>query len=433
MNLELRRLDGTGTGFAGELDRLLALPRSADDVLGSAAAIVDDVRRRGDAALLEYTGRFDAHHVADAAALEVPPSELQAALATIPMELREALQQAATRIRDFHRCQLQESWSRRDELGCEFGERITPMDRVGLYVPGGKAAYPSSVLMNALPARVAGVEELIMVTPFSGGEANPLVLAAAALAEVDRVFAVGGAQAVAALAYGTAVVPRVDKIVGPGNAYVTAAKRMVFGAVGIDMPAGPSEVLVICDADADPEWVALDLFAQAEHDEDARAVLISDAPRQLDRVADVMQQLLPEMERADIIRVSLQRHGLLIRSRDLPHAASIANRIAPEHLELAVNEPHVLLPHVRHAGAVFLGAHSAEVLGDYCAGPNHVLPTDGAARFASPLGVQDFQKRSSTLHCTPEACRELSAIAACLARGEGLTAHARAAERRRHS
>ena len=417
-----------------DLERALAatggtarIPAQVDTAV---AAITRDVRERGDDAVLEYTERFDGHRPVDAAALEIPRAELDAARAGIAAGLRADLEHAAERIRAFHARQLRDSWTHVDAHGVEFGERIIPIDRVGIYVPGGRAAYPSSVLMNALPARVAGVDEVIMTVPTPAGERNPLVLAAAGIAGVDRVYTIGGAQAIAALAYGTATVPRVDKIVGPGNSYVAAAKRQVYGVVGIDMLAGPSEVLVICDATADPEWVAMDLYAQAEHDPDARATLVCPDAAQLDRVEQCMQAALPTLQRAATIRASIEQNGLLIEVPDLETAVAIANRIAPEHLELAVADPQRLLPRVQHAGAIFLGHYSAEAIGDYCAGPNHVLPTGGTARFSSSLGVEDFQKRSSVLSCTPAAGRVLGPLAARLARGEGLTAHARAAELR---
>jgi len=429
-DIRIRHLDARAPDFDAGLRRLLAAARPAAEVAATARAIVEDVRRRGDAALMEHTRRLDRHDVAAPAELEIPPQRFRAALEQIPAESRTALEQAAERIRAHHRRQRLESWRYRDEQGVVLGEKVAPLERVGVYVPGGKAAYPSSVLMNVLPARVAGVGQVLMVVPAREGGHDPLVLAAAAIAGVDRGFAVGGAQAVAALAYGTATVPRVDKIVGPGNAYVAAAKQLVYGDVGIDLLAGPSEVLVICDGDADPEWVAMDLCAQAEHDEDARAILISPEESQLQSIRQALQRRLPELERADIIRSALQRHGLTIQVRDLREAVAVANRIAPEHLELAVADPEALLEDVRNAGAIFLGHYSAEVLGDYCAGPNHVLPTGGSARFASPLGVYDFQKRSSLIRCDRASGAFLGGLAALLAHGEGLTAHARAAELR---
>jgi histidinol dehydrogenase len=364
------------------------------------------------------------------AELEIPRAELDRALAGLPADVRAPLAEAADRIRRYHERQRAESWTYTEADGTVLGQKVTPLDRVGLYVPGGKAAYPSSVLMNAIPARVAGVGELVMVVPTPGGERSPLVLAAAGLAGVDRVFAIGGAQAVAALAYGTETVPAVDKIVGPGNAYVAAAKRRVFGAVGIDMVAGPSEILVICDGATDPDWIAMDLFSQAEHDEDAQAILVSPDAAFLDRVAASVDRQLGDMPRRDVIRASLAKRGALIHVRDLAEACDIANRVAPEHLELSVREPEKWLDRIRHAGAIFVGPYSSESLGDYCAGPNHVLPTSRTARFSSPLGVYDFQKRTSVINVSREGARTLGRIASALAHGEGLPAHARSAEYR---
>jgi histidinol dehydrogenase len=392
--------------------------------------IIARVRAEGDAALLEFTRRFDRREVRSAAELEVGRARLDAALAAIPAARRRALDAAATRVRRYHEHQRQESWRYVDEDGVVLGQQVTPLDRAGLYVPGGKAAYPSSVIMNAIPAKVAGVGELVMVVPAPDGQLNELVLAAARLCGVDRVFSIGGAQAVAALAYGTDSVPRVDKIVGPGNVYVATAKRLVFGAVGIDMIAGPSEVVVVCDGGTPADWVAMDLFAQAEHDEDARAILISPDRAFLGRVQDAIDALLPTMSRAAIIERSLARHGAFIHTPDLDSAVRLVNRLAPEHLELSVENPEALLPAIRHAGAIFLGRHAAESLGDYCAGPNHVLPTATSARFSSPLGVYDFQKRSSVIGCSAEAAARLAPLAAELARGEQLEAHALSAELR---
>ncbi|MGD2137219.1 MAG: histidinol dehydrogenase [Gammaproteobacteria bacterium] len=426
---DIKRLNSRDAGFRAELEQLLAWEQGADPAVEQAVReIIAAVRTRGDAALLEYTRRFDRWPAAQAGGLEIPPDSCSAALGRIEGSQRTALEFAARRIRDYAMHQKLESWSYREADGTLLGQQVTPMDRAGLYVPGGKAAYPSSVLMNAIPAKVAGVGELIMVVPTPDGAVNDMVLAAAAVAGVDRVFAIGGAQAVAALAYGTATVPAVDKIVGPGNVWVATAKRMVFGRVGIDMIAGPSEILVICDGRTDPDWVAVDLFSQAEHDEDARSILVSQDGAFLDRVAESIDKLLPEMPRADIIRASLQRQGALIQVGDLAEAAGIANEIAPEHLELSVADPEALAGHIRHAGAIFMGRYTAEVLGDYCAGPNHVLPTSRTARFSSPLGVYDFQKRSSLIGCSGEAAQTLGRSAAVLARGEGLTAHARSAE-----
>ncbi len=426
------RLDTAEPDFEARLQVLLERDAGVDSDLDTRVAeILDAVRRHGDEALLEYTRRFDALACDDASALEVPAARMEAALTALPAAQRDALQHAAERVRRYAERQSLQDWSMLEPDGTLLGQRVSPLDRVGLYVPGGKAAYPSSVLMNAVPAKVAGVPELIMVVPAPRGALNELVLAAARIAGVDRVFTIGGAQAVAALAYGTESVPAVDKIVGPGNAYVAAAKRRVFGKVGIDMIAGPSEILIVGDGSTAAEWVAMDLFAQAEHDEDAQAILLSPQPGYLDEVAGWLRRLLEEMPRREIIRASLARRGALIRVADLDEAAAIVNRIAPEHLELSVAQPQPLLEKVRHAGAIFLGAHSAEALGDYCAGPNHVLPTAGTARFSSPLGVYDFQKRSSVIQCSPAGARDLAQTAAVLARGEGLDAHARSAEYRR--
>jgi histidinol dehydrogenase len=392
--------------------------------------ILRDVRIGGDAALLDYTLRFDRLHAKSVTELEIPAARLQQALRNLPASQRTALETAAARIRAYHINQKSESWSYTESDGAKLGQQITALDRVGLYVPGGKAAYPSSVLMNAIPAKVAGVAELVMTVPTPDGVVNEMVLAAAAIAGVDRVFTLGGAQAVAALAYGTETVPRVDKIVGPGNIYVATAKRMVFGTVGIDMIAGPSEILVVCDGLTDPDWIAMDLFSQAEHDEDAQAILVSPDSRFLDRVHASIERLLPGMERAEVIRASLARRGALIAVRDLEEAVDVVNFVAPEHLELSVAEPEPLAARVKHAGAIFLGRYTSEAIGDYCAGPNHVLPTSRTARFSSPLGVYDFQKRSSIIYCSPQSASELGKVAMALAQGEGLTAHARSAEYR---
>lgn len=426
-----RRLSTRDAGFSAELDRLLAFDDATDAAIETAVAeILAEVRRRGDEAVLDYTRRFDrvaANHVR---ALELPREALAEAFFALPTVQREALEAAAHRIAAYHEKQKIASWEYEEADGTRLGQQVTPLDRVGLYVPGGKAAYPSSVLMNAIPAKVAGVRELVMVTPTPGGEKNPLVLAAAHLAGVDRVFTIGGAQAVAALAYGTQTIPAVDKIVGPGNAYVAAAKRRVFGVVGIDMVAGPSEVLIIADGSGHPDWTAIDLFAQAEHDELAQSILLCPDGGFIERVAASIVRLLPTMPRKDVIAASLARRGALIEVRDLDEACAIANRIAPEHLELALADPRALLPKIRHAGAIFLGHYCSESLGDYCAGPNHVLPTMKSARFSSPLGVYDFQKRSSLIEVSATGARRLGPIAATLAHGEGLTAHARAAELR---
>jgi len=426
---EPRRLSTGDPGFPEAFERLIAFEAVQDAGVESAtAAILDDVAKRGDAALIELTERFDRWKPASAAALVVAPAEARAALAALPGAQREALELARARIQAFHERQSLASWRVDGGDGTVLGQQVTPLDRAGLYVPGGKAAYPSSVLMGAIAAKVAGVAELVMVTPTPGGEANALVLAAAALAGVDRIVRVGGAQAVAALAYGTRTVPAVDKIVGPGNAYVAAAKRRVFGRVGIDMVAGPSEVLVIADASAHADWVAMDLFSQAEHDEIAQAILVSPDAAFLDRVAHSMRAQLDALPRRAIIEASLAARGALIHVRDLDEACELANRIAPEHLELAVADPERWLAKIRHAGAIFLGHHASESLGDYCAGPNHVLPTSRTARFSSPLGVYDFQKRSSVIAVSPEAAARLGSTAATLARAEGLEAHARSAE-----
>jgi histidinol dehydrogenase len=428
---EIARLSTREPGFDARLAALTRLEASQDEAVDRVvAAIIADVRARGDAAVLEYTRRFDRVTAASVAGLEVPSAERERALAGLEPGVREALAAAAARIRGYHERQRAESWSYAEADGTVLGQRITPLDRVGLYVPGGKAAYPSSVLMNALPAKVAGVGELVMCVPTPDGERNPLVLAAAQLAGVDRVFAIGGAQAVAALAYGTATVPAVDKIVGPGNAYVAAAKRRVFGTVGIDMVAGPSEILVICDGSTDPDWIAMDLFSQAEHDEVAQAILLSPDAAFVDRVAASIDRQLAAMPRRDVIRAALANRGALIHVRDLAEACEIANRIAPEHLELSVAQPEQWIDRIRHAGAIFVGRYSSEALGDYCAGPNHVLPTARTARFSSPLGVYDFQKRSSIVNVSRAGARSLGLIAAALAQGEGLPAHARSAELR---
>ena len=429
--LPLRRLDVTAPGFERDFAALIAFETAQDPGVDAAvAAIVADVRARGDAALVEYTAKFDRVAVRSASALEIPAPEMRAAFDALPAAQRAALETAAARIRAFHEHQRMTSWSYREADGSELGAQVTPLDRVGVYVPGGKAAYPSSVLMNVIPAHVAGVPEIVMVVPTPEGVRNPLVLAAAHLAGVSRAFTIGGAQAVAALAYGTATVPAVDKICGPGNAYVAAAKRRVFGVVGIDMVAGASEILVIADASAHADWVAMDLFSQAEHDELAQALLVTPDAALADAVAASVERQIADMPRRAIIAASFARRGALIKVRDLDEACALANRVAPEHLELAVADPAALLPKIRHAGAIFLGHHASEALGDYCAGPNHVLPTGRTARFSSPLGVYDFQKRSSVLNLTAAAARVLGPVAATLARGEGLEAHARSAEYR---
>ncbi|MGI9024095.1 MAG: histidinol dehydrogenase [Burkholderiaceae bacterium] len=425
----VRRLDSSAASFDADLAALLRFDTDVDSTVDqAAAAILADVRERGDAALIEYTRRFDRFTVASAAALEVPRDAIAAAREGLPADQRDALEAAAARIRRFHDHQRGESWGITEADGTRVGQRVTPLDRVGLYVPGGLAAYPSSVLMSAIPAKVAGVGEVVMVTPTPGGERNAMVLAAAAIAGVDRVFTIGGAQAIAALAYGTATIPAVDKIVGPGNAYVAAAKRRVFGAVGIDMIAGPSEILVVADGAAPADWVAMDLFSQAEHDEVAQAILLCPDAAYIDAVAASIARLMPTLARIDIVTASMRDRCALIKVRNLDDACVIVNRIAPEHLELSVADPEALLPKIRHAGAIFMGIHSSEALGDYCAGPNHVLPTARTARFSSPLGVYDFQKRSSIVAVSRAGAQTLGALASTLARGEGLDAHARSAE-----
>ncbi len=427
----IKLLDTRASDFEARLGALLAVQVGIDRQLEQTVAeILAKVRETGDPALVDYTNRFDRRQIADAAELEIPHAELGAALGALPDAQRVALAAAAERVREFHLRQKQESWDYHDAHGNRLGQRVTALDRVGIYVPGGKASYPSSVLMNAIPARVAGVGEILMTVPAPDGALNPMVLAAAALAGVDRVFTIGGAQAIAALAFGTATVSAVDKIVGPGNAYVAAAKRQVFGHVGLDMVAGPSEVLVICDGSADPDWIAMDLFSQAEHDEQAQAILLTPDADFRARVEASIARLLPTLERRDIIAAALAGRGALILVRDLDEAIALANRIAPEHLELAVADPERWLADVRHAGAIFLGCHTPEAIGDYCAGPSHVLPTSATARFSSPLGVYDFQKRTSIIQCSPAGAAVLAATASVLARGESLTAHARSAEYR---
>jgi len=427
----VRRLNAQDADFNTQLDQLLSWESVSDASVNQRVLdIIDNVRTRGDAALVDYTRQFDGLDVAQMSDLILPRERLELALTRITPEQRIALETAAERVRLYHERQVQDSWRYQEADGTVLGQKITPLDRAGLYVPGGKASYPSSVLMNAIPAKVAGVPEVVMVVPTPRGEINELVLAAAAIAGVDRVFTIGGAQAVAALAYGTESVPPVDKIVGPGNIYVATAKRHVFGKVGIDMIAGPSEILVVCDGKTDPDWIAMDLFSQAEHDEDAQSILLSPDADFLDRVEESMQRLLPTLERESIARVSLRERGALIHVADMTQAIEVANRIAPEHLELSVENPEELLPLIRHAGAIFMGRYTAEALGDYCAGPNHVLPTSGTARFSSPLGVYDFQKRSSIIYCSPEGASELGKTASVLARGESLTAHALSAEYR---
>ncbi len=429
--VEIMRLDAAASSFRKALDARLAWDSEADETIHQTVrSILADVRKRGDAAVVEYTNRFDRLAVADMSALEIPLAQLKAARAKVDAVQCQALEQATERLYAYHEHQKVASWSYTEADGTLLGQQVTALDRVGLYVPGGKAVYPSSVLMNAIPAKVAGVAELIMVVPTPDGIVNEMVLAAADIAGVDRVFTMGGAQAIAALAYGTETIPQVDKIVGPGNIYVATAKGMVFGAVGIDMIAGPSEILVISDGGTHPDWIAMDLFSQAEHDEDAQSILLSPDVAHLDAVQASIERLLPTMERADIIRRSLAARAAFIKVTDLDQAAEISNIVAPEHLELSVEAPEALAKKIRHAGAIFMGRYTAEAVGDYCAGPNHVLPTARTARFSSPLGVYDFQKRSSLIMCSAEGASTLGKTASVLARGEGLTAHARSAEYR---
>ncbi|HBE93583.1 MAG TPA: histidinol dehydrogenase [Gammaproteobacteria bacterium] len=428
---DILRLASNDSGFDAALDGLL--DRSHEQVEGVAdvvSEIIARIRSEGDAALVEYTRRFDRLDIDDASTLEVMKQRLEQAVTLITSEQRKALDVSIDRVRSYHQRQLGESWDYTDESGTLLGQQVTPLDRVGLYIPGGKAAYPSTVVMTAVPARVAGVPELIMVVPTPDGHINELVLAAAALTGVDRVFTVGGAQAIAALAYGTEIIPAVDKIVGPGNAYVATAKRQVFGKVGIDMVAGPSEIVVLCDGNVDPEWIAMDLFSQAEHDELAQSILVTTSDSFADDVVAAIDRLLPTMERKDIITAALQGQGAIVVVDNLDEAIEVSNRIAPEHLELIVDNPQQVAGRIRHAGAIFMGAHTNEVLGDYCAGPNHTLPTSGTARFSSPLGTYDFQKRTSLIMCTPDSASELGRTASVLARSEYLTAHARSAEYR---
>ncbi|OIR04882.1 histidinol dehydrogenase [mine drainage metagenome] len=427
--MEIRKFSTIDSDFDDKLKKLLAFETAQDDSVDEVVAkILKDIKNRGDAAVLEYTNRFDKTSATSLTELEIGKAELMTALNGLPADQRAALQVAADRVRMYHEKQLMASWSYTEADGTLLGQQVTSLDRVGLYVPGGKAAYPSSVLMNAIPAKVAGVLELIMVVPTPNGERNQLVLAAAAISGVDRVFCIGGAQAVGALAYGTETVPQVDKIVGPGNAYVAAAKRRVFGVVGIDMVAGPSEILVICDGKTNPDWVAMDLFSQAEHDELAQAILLSPDADFLEKVSASIEKLVEEMPRKDIIRTSLTDRGALIHVRDLDEAAEISNYISPEHLELSIEDPLGFCPKIKHAGAIFMGRDTCEALGDYCAGPNHVLPTSRTARFSSPLGVYDFQKRSSLIMVSSAGAQVLGKVAATLAYGEGLQAHARSAE-----
>ena len=429
--MKIRRLSTQDKSFDADLKALLAFETAQDDTIDVVVtSILKDVKTRGDAAVLEYTKRFDKTNANSLAELEVSQAELQVALNGLPANQRAALQAAADRVYSYHEKQVMQSWSYTEPDGTLLGQQVTPLDRVGLYVPGGKAAYPSSVLMNAIPAKVAGVGELIMVVPTPNGEKNALVLSAAAIAGVDRVFCIGGAQAVGALAYGTQTIPQVDKVTGPGNAYVAAAKRRVFGVVGIDMVAGPSEILVICDGKTDPDWIAMDLFSQAEHDELAQAILLSPDAAFLDKVAASMAKLVESMPRKDIISTSIADRGALILTKSIDEAIEISNYIAPEHLELSVENPLEMSKKIKHAGAIFMGRDTCEALGDYCAGPNHVLPTSRTARFSSPLGVYDFQKRSSLIMVSADGAQKLGKIASTLAHGEGLQAHAKSAEYR---
>jgi histidinol dehydrogenase len=432
MSLSIRRLKSEAPDFSRVLADLIAWEDVSDSAVQSTVAeILENIRVRGDDALVEYSNRFDRRDLQSAAGLVVSSEQIEKACEQVSPEFFAALEEAASRIRDFHSRQLQSSWTYRDAHGNLLGQQVSPIARAGVYVPGGKAAYPSSVLMNVIPAEVAGVEEIVMVTPAPDGELNPVVLAAARVAGVSKVISIGGAQAIAALAYGTQTVPAVDKIVGPGNIFVATAKKMLYGIVGMDMIAGPSEILVICDGQTDPEWIAMDLFSQAEHDEQAQSILICPDAGFLDKVEESMARLLPQMERAKIIEESLKSRGAFIEASDLDEAVSIANRIAPEHLELSIEDAESWLPKIKNAGAIFLGRYTPEALGDYCAGPNHVLPTSSTARFSSPLGVYDFQKRSSIIGCSAGGAIELASTASTLARGEGLTAHARSAEMRK--
>ena len=429
--IEISELNFQQADFWLKLSELLAWEGVSDAAITDTVRnILADVKQRGDQAVVEYSQRFDRVKATAMAELEIPLERAAAALESIPAAQRQALEKAAERVRQYHEHQKQESWHYVEADGTLLGQQVTPLDRAGLYVPGGKAAYPSSVLMNAIPAKVAGVEELIMVVPTPDDEVNDLVLAAAAIAGVDRIFAIGGAQAVAALAYGTETIPQVDKIVGPGNIFVATAKGMVFGTVGIDMIAGPSEILVICDGKTDPDWIAMDLFSQAEHDEDAQSILISPDAEFLQKVKESIARLLPTMERKAIIETSLNNRGAMILVQDMQQAIEVCNYIAPEHLELSVDEPMEMAKKIRHAGAIFMGRYTPEALGDYCAGPNHVLPTSRTARFSSPLGVYDFQKRSSLIQVSSQGAHSLGQVASVLARGESLTAHARSAEYR---
>ncbi len=427
----IQRLNTNDENFSRQLDGLLKWSSVSDsNVVSVVNDILSRVESEGDSALLEYTNQFDRREINTIGEVKISSQALVEALESLPSQQREALVLAAKRVRDYHEHQKQDSWQYTEENGTVLGQKITPMDRVGLYVPGGKASYPSSVLMNAIPAKVAGVSEVVMVVPSPDGVLNPMVLAAAAIAGVDEVYTIGGAQAIAALAYGTETIAKVDKIVGPGNIYVATAKRAVFGLVDIDMIAGPSEILVVCDGQTNPDWVAMDLFSQAEHDEQAQAILIATDDEYLDKVYQSIASLLPTLSRSTIVEQSLKTRGALIKAQNKAQTIELINRIAPEHLELSVEDPQSYVSEIRHAGAIFMGRHTSEALGDYCAGPNHVLPTSGTARFSSPLGVYDFQKRSSLIYCSPQGASELGSVASVLARGESLEAHARSAEYR---
>jgi len=431
MKISIKKLSTASDTFTSQLDDLLAWDSVSDvDVQPVVTNIINNIRNRGDEALIEYTNKLDRRDVVNVSQLEVSHEEMRAASTRVSSEVLVALKAAATRIKDYHEHQQQDSWQYQESDGTILGQQIQPLDRVGVYVPGGKAAYPSSVLMNVIPAKVAGVKEIIMVVPTPDGFVNDLVLTAAFIAGVDKMYTVGGAQAIAALAYGTNMIAKVDKIVGPGNIYVATAKRMVFGAVGIDMIAGPSEILVVCDGKTNPDWIAMDLFSQAEHDEDAQSILISPDASYLDKVLESMERLIDDQSRKDIILSSLQRRGALVAVKNMEEAIEIANYVAAEHLELSISNPEEWVEKIRHAGAIFMGRHTPEALGDYCAGPNHVLPTSGTARFSSPLGVYDFQKRSSLIFCSPEGASNLAKIASPLAKGESLEAHAMSAEYR---
>ncbi|MCW8933307.1 MAG: histidinol dehydrogenase [Gammaproteobacteria bacterium] len=429
--IDIVQLNTKQDDFWQQLDAALAWESVSDEqVFNTVNTILNDVKKRGDSAVIEYTNKFDRVSTTNMSELEIPLSRLEESLNKIPADQRQALEKAAARVRAYAQHQIVESWSYTEEDGTLLGQQVTPMDRAGLYVPGGKAAYPSSVIMNAIPAKVAGVGELIMVVPTPDGEVNDLVFAAAAIAGVDRVFAIGGAQAIAALAYGTETIPKVDVIVGPGNIYVATAKRMVFGAAGIDMIAGPSEICVVCDGKTNADWIAMDLFSQAEHDEDAQSILVCPDETYIEQVKESINKLIKEMPRAEIIKKSLTERGIFITVDDIDEAIKVANYIAPEHLELSIENARERSKEIRHAGAIFIGRYTAEALGDYCAGPNHVLPTSRTARFSSPLGVYDFQKRTSLIDCSAEGASELAKTASILAHGEGLTAHARSAEYR---